>query len=90
MPKLINAKKALRQNEKHAQRNKVIKAEIHSLRVKVRKALTSKQMDEAKNLVQLVGKKLDKALQKKIFKQNTVARYKSRLMKKLHTLLNAK
>ena len=89
MPKLDNAKKALRQSDKRAQRNKIIKAEIHSLRVKTRKALTSKKMEEAKDLVILVAKKLDKAVQKNIFKQNTVARYKSRLMKKLNALKNA-
>jgi len=89
MPNLQNAKKALRQADKRAQRNKVIKAEIHSLRVKVRKALTAKNIEEATTVAQLVAKKLDKAAQKKVFKMNTVARYKSRLMKKINALKNA-
>lgn len=86
MPNLENAKKALRQSIKRAGRNKVVKAEIHSLRVAVRKALDSKKMDEAKELARTVGKKLDKAVGKKILKKNAVARYKSRMMQKLNAL----
>ncbi len=86
MPNLANAKKALRQSKKRAERNKLIQAEIKSLRVKLRKAITGKQLEEAKEIARLVGKKLDKAQGKSIFKKNTVARYKSRLMKKLNAL----
>lgn len=86
MPNLANAKKALRQSKKRAERNKLIKAEIQSLRVKLRKAITGKKLDEAKEVARLVGKKLDKAHAKQIFKKNTVARYKSRLMKKINAL----
>lgn len=89
MPNLQNAKKALRQSDKRAQRNKIIKAEIHSLRVKVRKALTAKKADEALVVAQLVSKKLDKAVQKQVFKRNTAARYKSRIMKKINDLKKA-
>jgi small subunit ribosomal protein S20 len=84
MPNLANAKKALRQSFKNAARNKLVKAEIHSLRVKLRKALDSKKMDEAKKIARIVGQKLDKAVSKKMFKKNTAARYKSRLMHKLN------
>lgn len=86
MPNLRNAKKALRQSKKRAQRNKLVKAEIHSMRVKARKAITAKKMDEAIEIARLVGKKLDKAVQKNVFKKNTVARYKSRIMKKINAL----
>lgn len=86
MPNLENAKKALRQSIKRAERNKIVKAEIHSLRVKLRKALDSKKMDEAKEVARIVGQKLDKALSKKMLKKNTVARYKSRLMKGFNAL----
>lgn len=89
MPNLKNAKKALRQNKTRAQRNKVALAEIHSLRVKLRKAITSKKVDEAVEVARLVGKKLDKAVQKNLLKLNTVARYKSRLMKKVNALKKA-
>ncbi|MDG1950725.1 MAG: 30S ribosomal protein S20 [bacterium] len=84
MANLRNAKKALRQNLKRAQRNKIMKAEIKSLRVKLRKAIDAKQLDEATQVAQLVCKKLDKATQGNVLKKNTAARYKSRLMKKLN------
>lgn len=89
MPNLRNAKKALRQNKTRAERNKVALAEIHSLRVKLRKAVTSKQVEEAVEVARLVGKKLDKAVQKKLLKLGTVSRYKSRLMKKVNALKKA-
>lgn len=89
MPNLANAKKALRQADKRAERNKVVKAEIKSLRIKLRKALDSKLVQEAVEIAKVVAKKLDKAAQKNVFKKNTVARYKSRLMQKVNALKKA-
>lgn len=89
MPNLRNAKKALRQNKTRSGRNKTALAEIHSLRVKLRKAVTSKKVDEAVETARLVGQKLDKAVQKNLLKLNTVSRYKSRLMKKINALKKA-
>lgn len=89
MPNLENAKKALRQSAKRAQRNTTVKAEIHSLRVKLRKTLADKQMQQALELAKTIGKKLDKAGAKKIFKKNTAARYKSRIMKKINAIKSA-
>lgn len=88
MPNKANAKKAMRKDEKLAQRNKVIKAEIHSLRVKLRKMVDAKNRPEALKFALLVSKKMDKAHAKKIFKKNTVARYKSRLMAKVNALIS--
>lgn len=89
MPIKANAKKAMRQTLKHTQRNTVVKAEIHSLRVKLRKLLESKKIEEAEKVASTIVKKLDKAVSKKIFKKNTVARYKSRFMQKINTLKKA-
>lgn len=89
MPNLRNAEKALRQSKKRAERNKVVKAEIHSLRVKARKLVDAKKLSELTEVVRMIGKKLDKAAQKKVLKKNTVARYKSRLMKKVNALTKA-
>lgn len=89
MPNLKNAKKALRQSKVRAGRNKIALAEIHSLRVKLRKAVTAKKVEEAMEVARLVGKKLDKAVQKNLLKLNTVSRYKSRLMKKVNSLKKA-
>jgi len=89
MPNKANAKKALRQDVKRAHRNMIAKAEIKSLRVKLRKLITAKKADEALVAARLLSKKFDKALAKGILKKNTVARNKSRLMKKLNTLKKA-
>ncbi len=89
MANLENAKKAIRQSAKRAERNKLIKAEIKSLRVKLRKAITAKKFDESLEVAKLVSKKLDKAHAKGVMKKNTVARYKSRLMKKVNALKSA-
>lgn len=86
MPNLANAKKALRQSDKRARRNKLIKAELKSLRVKFRKLVETKKQSEAAEVAKLLGKKFDKAHAKGILKKNTVARYKSRMMKKLNAL----
>lgn len=89
MPNLANAKKALRQANKRAEHNKVIQAEIKSLRIKLRKAIDSKLIDQATEIAKIVSKKLDKAAQKKVLKKNTVSRYKSRLMQKVNALKKA-
>ncbi|MBI4437395.1 30S ribosomal protein S20 [Candidatus Uhrbacteria bacterium] len=89
MPNLRNAEKALRQSKKRAERNKVVKAEIHSLRVKARKLLDGKNVKEATEVVRMIGKKLDKAVQKNVLKRNAASRYKSRLMKKINALAKA-
>lgn len=89
MPNLANAKKALRQSEKRAQRNKIIKAEIKSLSVKLRKMIDAPNVTEAEETAKILGKKLDKACAKGILKLNTVARHKSRFMKKLNAIKKA-
>lgn len=87
MPNTAAAKKALRQDAKRARRNKLVKAEIKSLRVKLRKMVDAKDSAKAVEVAKLIGKKLDKAQAKNIYKKNTVARVKSRLMKKVNALV---
>ncbi len=84
MPNLDNAKKALRQAAKRAERNKVTRDEVHSMRRKFRKLLETGKQDEAKTLLSSLYKKLDKSAKKGIFKQNKVARIKSRATLKLN------
>jgi len=86
MPIKKNAIKALRQNVKHAQLNKVVNAEIHSLRVKFRKAIVAIQKTEAVEAAKAIGQKVDKAVAKKILKKNAAARIKSRMMKKINAM----
>ena len=89
MPNLQNAKKALRQAAKRTQRNKIVKAELKSLRIGVRKALDAKKTDGLDALVKTLSKKLDKAAQKKVIKTNTSNRLKSRMMKKVNAIKKA-
>ena len=89
MPNMENAKKALRQSIKNAQRNKIATAEIDSLRVQFRKLMTAKKTKEAQETAKTLSKKLDKAHAHGILKKNTVGRYKSRLMKKLNVAAKA-
>ena len=89
MPIKDNAKKALRQSIIRVRRNQIAQAEIHSLRVKFRKLVTDKKMKEAETIAREIGKKLDKASARGILKQNTAARYKSRIMRKLHAVPQA-
>ena len=89
MPNLANAKKALRQSDKRAQRNKIAKAELKSVSVKLRKLIASASVKEAEEVAKLLGKMLDKAQAKKVLKKNTVARKKSRFMKKLNVIKKA-
>ena len=86
MPIKKNAEKALRQNIKHALRNKTVKAEIDSLRVKFRKAITAVKKSEAAEAARSISQKVDKAVSKKILKKNTAARIKSRMMKKVNAM----
>ncbi len=86
MPNKENAKKQMRKDEKLAQHNKVINAEIKSLRVKLRKMIDAKNLAEATEVAKLVSKKFDKAVAKNVIKKNTAARLKSRLTKKVNAL----
>lgn len=79
MPNLASAKKALRQSKKRAERNQVIREEIHSLRRSFRKHVEAKDTKAAEAMLPELHKKLDKTVTKNVFKKNKVARIKSRL-----------
>jgi len=86
MPNLANARKALRKSIVRAERNKVVNAEIHSLRVKFRKLIAESKKSEAAEVAKTLAKKFDKAVGKGVVKLNTAARTKSRLMKTLNSV----
>lgn len=90
MPNLDNAKKALRQSAKIADRNKVVKAEIKSLRVRLRKQVTANMLDKLDETTKLLTKKVDKAVTKHVMKKNTANRIKARMMKKVNALKTQK
>lgn len=84
MPNLQNARKALRQSNVRADRNKKRVSEIDTLTRQFRKALEANKVDDAKALISTIYKKLDKAVSKKVVKKNTAARTKSRITAKLN------
>jgi small subunit ribosomal protein S20 len=84
MPNLNNAKKALRQSVKRAERNVLVTANIAFMRRSFRKLLEAKKVEDARKLLVDLTQVLDKAVTKNILKQNTVARLKSRAAKSLN------
>lgn len=87
MPIKQAAIKALRQARAHAKRNLAVKSTINRLLKRSEKSIAQKKLDEARTLTREAAKALDKAVRSKIFKQNTASRIKSRLMKKLNSIV---
>ncbi|NLA08138.1 MAG: 30S ribosomal protein S20 [Parcubacteria group bacterium] len=85
MPITKSAKKALRQSEKrrliNKKNNKIVKAEIK----KLQKLIDLNKINEAKEQLKIVYKKLDKAAKTNLIKDNKASRLKSRLTKKLNS-----
>ncbi|HZU97337.1 MAG TPA: 30S ribosomal protein S20 [Planctomycetota bacterium] len=87
MPTSNQAKKRVRQNEKHRLRHKAKRTEIKTLQKKL-----LKDMSEKKDAAALAAEmkslqiKLDKAGKTRTLHPNTVARQKSRLQRKLNKL----
>ncbi len=87
MPTSNQAKKRVRQNEKHRLRHKAKRTEIKTLQKKL-----LKHMSEKKDAAALAAEmkslqiKLDKAGKTRTLHPNTVARQKSRLQRKLNKL----
>jgi small subunit ribosomal protein S20 len=84
MPIKQAAKKSLRQDAKRLLRNRTAKAELHSLRVKLRKLMTSGNGAEVVELGKRLVQKIDKSVSRGILKKNTSSRLKSRMMKKVN------
>jgi small subunit ribosomal protein S20 len=90
MPILRQAKKALRQSEKRAARNKIVKDELSSHKRYFRKAIEAKDAQKAEELYHKIEKMIDKASKSNVFHKNNAARVKSRMMKKLNELKKTK
>lgn len=87
MPIKKAAFKAVRQSKKRRTRNLQIKKNL-TLAVKAgRRLVESKKTEEAKTAILKTIRLIDKAASKGIIKKNTAARKKSRLIKKLNSLL---
>lgn len=83
MPITKSAKKALRQNERRAARNRAYKNKMKALIKKIRTLALAKKTEEAKKLLPEVYKILDKSAKENIIKKNTASRQKSRLAKSI-------
>jgi small subunit ribosomal protein S20 len=86
MPNLTNARKALRQNKKRAERNKIQKSELESMRRQLRKSVEGSKAAEASEYIAKIYKHTDKMVTKNILKKNTAARIKSKSVKMLAKL----
>ena len=84
MPKTKTAEKSARSSARKAERNKSIKSGTKSALTKAEKLMVSNKIAEASVAVTEAISLLDKAARKKVIHPNTVARKKSRLMKKLN------
>lgn len=83
MPVKKNAMKAVRQDAIKSERNKVAKLKIKDARRSVRKALEAGNTEAATEAAKATIKLLDRAYTRGLMKLNTVARTKSRILKKL-------
>jgi small subunit ribosomal protein S20 len=89
LPKIKSAIKRVEVTERNRLRNASYKS---SVRTSIKKfvaalALASQSPDEAKSAFSEATRKMDMAASKRIFHKNTVARYKSRMAKKLNHAL---
>jgi len=84
MPITKSAKKALRQNLRRKKRNLATENKIKNLVKKVKKLISAKKIEEAKKLLPIIYKTLDKAAKLGIIKKNTADRKKSRISKLLN------
>ena len=80
MPIKKSAKKALRQSKKRAKANLKRKNAAKNAIKKIEKLIVAKKIEEAKKLIPLAYKAIDKAAKTGVIKKNTASRKKSRLM----------
>ena len=79
MPITKSAKKAVRQNEKKRKLNNWHKKRIKKTIKQINDFIIEKKMEEAKKLLPLIYKEIDKAAKKGLIKKNTAARKKSKI-----------
>jgi small subunit ribosomal protein S20 len=81
MPIKKSAKKALRQSKRRQAANLKRKKAIKDIVKKIAKLAAAKKTEEAKKLIPLAYKAIDKAAKTGLIKKNAASRQKSRLMK---------
>lgn len=86
MPIKKSAKKYMRVTDRKTVKNKKVKGAYRSAIKKTKEAVASKDLKNATEWLKKTIKTLDKAIQKKVIKKNTGARYKSRINKLVKNL----
>lgn len=81
MPIKDSAKKYIRVTTRKTLKNKKIKGVYRGAMKKTREAISNGKVSLVNEWLKKAIKALDKAVQKKVLKKNTAARYKSRLNK---------
>lgn len=84
MANIKSAKKRIRITEKRTLINKARKSEIKTYIRKFENALTEGRIDEAKELIKVIDKKLKRAACKGVIHKNAASRKLSKLTKKLN------
>ena len=84
MANIKSAQKRIKVTATKTDRNRSIKTEIKTYIKRFEAAVENNNLDEAKELLNVVDKKLKRASQKNIIHKNTASRKVSRLNKKLN------
>ena len=84
MPNKPNARKSLRQNIKRAALNRM---RTNNFKNAIKKTLKATTAEEAKNLIKIAQKALDKAAKEGTIKKNTASRKLARLAKKINKIV---
>lgn len=90
MPIKKAAKEALRHSKKRREINLKVREELKNTIKKFRELVEEKKIDEAKKLINMCYKLLDRAAKKRVIKKNTASRKKSRLAQALKKLAQPK
>ncbi len=83
MPQRKSGVKELKKNRKRRLHNLDIKTDLKKTIKSFLKSVKNKETDQAKSNLNLVYKKLDKAVKRNLLEKNTVSRRKSRFSKLL-------
>ena len=79
----------LRVSQKRRVRNRLVRSRAYTFVKKTKRLIEAGQLDEAQAMAVQATSALDKAAEKGVIHKNTVARKKSRLMKKLNQAQSA-
>ena len=86
MPNIKASVKSIKQDAKRHARNVLAKTNIKKASKKVLEAIANKNAAEAKTLLALADKAIDKAVSSNTIHRNAAARKKSKLAKKVNAL----